>query len=158
MPEARRQVFRSSTAALPGVAVTALLAGCGTGARAGGPGGMTLPRGRAVWLLPRYALGALVADPAVRAGLAGSPIYEILQPGQQPLPGVKATPVVPFRAVAPRRKALPTGPRPAGTRAVLYDPEAWSFTPAGEQRDPARAAATARGLARAPGPPIIRPR
>jgi len=155
MPDDRRRVFRFWTAALAAVAVTGLLAGCGTGARAGGPGGMTLPRGRAVWLLTRYALGALVADPAVRAGLAGSPIYEILQPGQQPLPGVKATPVVTFPAVAPLREALATGHLPAGTRAVLYDPEAWSFTPASEQRDPARAAATAAGLARAHGLQII---
>jgi hypothetical protein len=116
---------------------------------------MTLPRGRVVWLLTRYALGTLVADPAVRAGLAGSPTYEILQPGQQPLPGVAASPVVTFPAVAPMREALAAGRLPAGTRAVLYDPEAWSFTPADEQRDPARAAATAAGLAHAHGLQLI---
>jgi hypothetical protein len=155
MPDARRRALRSWTAALAAVAVTGLLAACAARAPASGPAGMTLPRGRAVWLLTRYALGALVADPAVRAGLAGSRIYEILQPGQQPLPGVAATPVVTFPAVAPLRETLATGRLPAGTGAVLYDPEAWSFTPADEQRDPARAAATAAGLARAHGLQII---
>ncbi len=111
--------------------------------------------GRPIWLLTRSALALLAADPAVRAGLGRSQVYEIVQPGQLPVPGVEATLVVTFPAVAELGDALAGNRLPAGTRAVLYDPEAWSFTPAAEQRDPARAAARAAALAHAHGLKII---
>jgi hypothetical protein len=108
-----------------------------------------------VWLLTRSALAQLVTSPAVRAGLARSQVYEILQPGQLPLPGVAATPVVTFSAITALDAALSSNQLPAGTRALLYDPEAWSFTPADEQRDPVQAAARAASLAHAHGLQII---
>ena len=40
------------------------------------------------------------------------------------------------------------GQLPAGTRAVLYDPEVWPYTPAAEQRNPVRAAQEAAAIAR----------
>lgn len=100
-------------------------------------------------MLTRAALAQLTTDPAVRAGLGRTHVYEVLQPGQPPLARVAGTPVVSFPAVAALDEAIRTNGLPAGTRAILYDPEAWSFTPADEQRDPVRAAARAAELAHA---------
>jgi hypothetical protein len=115
----------------------------------------SLPRARQVWMLTRSALAELLADPPIRTELGKSQVYEILQPGQEPLPGVVAAPVVTFASVTGLSHALAAGQLPAGTRAVLYDPEAWSFTPAAEQRDPVQAATRAAELARAHGLQLI---
>ena len=106
-------------------------------------------------MLTRAALAELIADPAIRAGLDGSPVYEILQPGQEPLAGFDAAVTVTFPSLVALSHAVTGGRLPAGTRAVLYDPEAWSFTPAAEQRDPVQAATRAAGLARAHGLQLI---
>ena len=50
------------------------------------------PRRSPAWLLTRSALSQLTADPAVRAKLRGALVYEILRPGQSPLPGITAKP------------------------------------------------------------------
>jgi uncharacterized lipoprotein NlpE involved in copper resistance len=119
------------------------------------PSAATALYGRPTWLLTRPALALLAADPAVRAGLGRSQVYEIVQPGQLPVPGVDATLVAAFTAVAALGDALTGNRLSAGTGAVLYDPEAWSFTPAAEQRDPVQAAAQAAALAHAYGLKII---
>ena len=75
---------------------------------------------------------------------------EILAAGQVPLPGLGATIVVAFPAVATLEDALAGHRLPAGTRAVLYDPEVWSLPRPAEQRDPVQAATTAAALAHAP--------
>ena len=152
----RARAWAAATAVLAAAAL-GVLAGCmsqGSGAGSS-PGAITLPRGGIIWLLSRGALGEILADPAVRAGLDGSRIYEILQPGQEPLPGVDAAPVVAFPSATEMDRVLSSGGLPAGTRAVLYDPEAWSFTPAAEQRDPVQAATRAAGLAHARGLELI---
>jgi len=164
-PASRRARSRAWAAAMVAAAVACALAGCMTRTSVGRsasspastsrPAAGTLPGGKAIWLLTRFALGQLVTDPVIRAELAGSRVYEILQPGQQPLRGVTATPVVTFPAVAELAGALSSGGLPAGTRAVLYDPEAWAFTPADEQGDPAQAAARAAGPAHARGQQFI---
>ena len=79
----------------------------------------TAPYGWPMWLLTRSALALLAADPAVRAGLGRSQVYEILPPGQRPVPGVDATLVVTFPAVAALGDALAGNHLPTGTRAVL---------------------------------------
>jgi hypothetical protein len=107
------------------------------------------------WLLSRSALSQLIADPAVRATLQGALIYEILQPGQQPVAGITAKPVVTFASAAALEDAVTGGRLPAGTYAVLYDPEAWSFTPVAEQRDPVQAATRAAAVAHAHGLRLI---
>jgi hypothetical protein len=142
-------------AALVAAAVACVLAGCMTRSPGGHTASARLPPGQAEWLLTRSALAQLITDPAVRGELGRSRVYEILQPGQAPLPGVDATPVVAFSSVAALDAALVAGRLPAGTRAVLYDPEAWSFTPAAEQHDPVRAATRAAELAHARGLQII---
>jgi hypothetical protein len=110
-----------------------------------------LPHGRVVWMLTRAALAEIIADPVIRGRLDGAPVYEIVQPGQEPLTGFDAAVTVTFPSLVALSHAVTGGRLPAGTRAVLYDPEAWSFTPVAEQRDPVRAAARAAGLARAHG-------
>jgi hypothetical protein len=115
------------------------------------PAAGSLPGGRVVWMLTRAALADILADPAVGDRLGGSPVYEIVQPGQEPLAGLDAVVTVAFSSLAALSHAVAGGRLPTGTRAVLYDPEAWSFTPAAEQRDPVQAATRAAGLARAHG-------
>ena len=115
------------------------------------PAAGSLPRGGVVWMLTRAALADLSADPAIRSRLDGSHVYEIVQPGQEPLAGFDAAVTVTFSSLIALSHAVAGGRLPTGTRAVLYDPEAWSFTPAAEQRDPVQAASTAAGLARAHG-------
>lgn len=106
-------------------------------------------------MLTKSALSQMLSNPAVGGRLERSRIDELLQPGQQPLSGVRATPVVSFSSVARLRSALAGNALPAGTRAVLYDPEVWPYTPAAEQRDPVQAATQAAGLARSRGLQII---
>jgi hypothetical protein len=103
--------------------------------------------GDPVWMLTRSALSSLAAHPAIRAQLPGSRVLEILRLGQRPLPGVTAAPVVTFTSASALENAIRTGSLVAGAYGVLYDPEAWPFTPAAEQRDPVRAAARAAVVA-----------
>lgn len=103
------------------------------------------------WLLTRGALSQLVRDPAARARVDGARIYEILRPGQRPLAGVAADPVVTFSSAAGLTGAVRRGDVPAGSYGVLYDPEAWPYTPPDEQRDPVAAAARAAQGAHARG-------
>ena len=63
--------------------------------------------------------------------------------------------MVTFSALGELEQAVSGGRLPRGTRAVLYDPEAWAFTPAAEQRNPAQAARRALHLAHAHGLRLI---
>ncbi len=120
--------------------------------RAGPPSHPAPPPARGpARLLTLGALQEVMADPVVQADLPRHRVYELLAPGERPMRGVGALPVATFSSVAALQDALGRGTLPAGTRAVLYDPEAWSYTPVGEQRDPVQAAAQAAGLAHAHG-------
>ena len=121
----------------------------------GASGTSTPPRRSPAWLLTRSALSQLAADPAVRAKLRGALFYEILQPGQQPLAGIAAKPVMTFASATALEAAVTGGRLPAGTYGVLYDPEAWTFTPVAEQRDPVQAATRAAAVAHAHGLRLI---
>jgi hypothetical protein len=117
------------------------------------PGGQSgLP---GTWMLTRSALSQMLSYPSVGARLERTRIDELLQPGQQPLSGVDATTVVSFSSVAALRSALASNALPAGTGAILYDPEVWAYTPAAEQRDPVLAADQAAELARSHGLKLI---
>jgi len=158
---ADRTIRRARAAAMV-AAVACVLAGCMSQAPPASssssrpwPAAGPLPSGRVVWMLTKAALAQLIADPAIRSGLAGSPVYEIVPPGQEPLPGFDAAVTVTFPSLVALSHAVTGGRLPAGTRAVLYDPEAWSFTPANEQRDPVQAAKRAASLARAHGLQLI---
>jgi len=154
---ADRTICRARAAAMV-AAVACVLAGCMSQAPPASspssrpwPAESPPPRGRVIWMLTRAALADLIAEPAIRSGLDGSPVYEIVPPGQEPLAEFDAAVTVTFPSLAALSHAVTAGRLPAGTRAVLYDPETWSFTPAAEQRDPVQAATRAAGLARAHG-------
>ncbi len=157
-----RQGHRSRLAAAVATAAAAALAACALAACTGPAPGQA-PHGRrpgpavspGVWMLTRAALAQMLSYPGVRPRLQRTSIDELLQPGQQPLAGVSATPVVTFSSVSSLRGALAGNALPAGTGAVLYDPEAWPYTPRSEQRDPAAAAAQAARLAHAHGLKLI---
>ena len=141
------------------MAVAALvLAGCSASAPRGGHASpsFTAPPGRPpAWMLTRAALAQMAASPAVRTGLERTRVYEILSPGQTPLAAAGALPVVSFSSVSELKQAVTGNQLPAGTRAVLYDPEAWPFTPAREQRGPAGAARQAMAIAHGHGLKLI---
>jgi hypothetical protein len=111
--------------------------------------------GHPAWLLTRSVLAELVHDSAAVNQLRGKLVYELLQPGQPPLPGVVAEPVVSFASAAALEQAIRARQLPAGIFGVLYDPEAWSFTPLAEQQNPVRAAAAAAAVAHAHGIRLI---
>ena len=137
--------------------VTALmwtLASCSESARAPHAGSVHHPA-PAAWMMTRYALTQVSADPTVRAGLRGAEVYQLIQPGQAPIAWPGSIPVVTFTAAGQLEQAVHGHQLPAGTRAVLYDPEAWHFTPADEQRDPVPAAQRAMAAARAHGLTLI---
>jgi hypothetical protein len=108
-----------------------------------------------IWLLTRWALSQVAAEPAVRDRLPGARLCQLLGAGQEPLPGLGAVPVLTAGAVARLQEAVTGQQLPNGTRALLYDPEAWPFTPSAEQRDPAGATARAAGLAHRHGLRLI---
>lgn len=101
--------------------------------------------------MTRAALATLSADPAVGDMMRRSAVYQLLQPGQQPLPGMTTRQVVTFSSASALTEAVTGRKLPAGTYGVLYDPEAWSFTPKEEQRDPVAAATRAADVAHAHG-------
>ena len=127
----------------------------GTSGTSGTSDASAPPRSSPAWLLTRSAASQLIADPAVRAKLQGALVYEILRPRQQRLVGITAKPVVTFASATALEDAVNGGRLPAGTYVVLYDPEAWSFTPVAEQRDPVQAATRAAAVAHAHGLRLI---
>ena len=133
------------SSAVPGTTLPGTAAAGTTGSHASGP------QAAPAWLLTRSALSRLAADQGVRDVLSRSHVYELLQPGQKPVTAVTADLVVVFASAAALEKTVTAGQLPAPTYGVLYDPEAWSFTPAAEQQDPVRAATQAAAVAHAHG-------
>jgi hypothetical protein len=153
----------AASAAVTGpVAMAAAVTGCAAGDAARARGGLVPgpvpppvpPVPVPAWMLTRRALAQVTADDAVTAGLARTRVYELVQPGQPPLARAGALPAVMFSSAAVLAEAVGRG-LPAGTQAVLYDPEAWSFTPAAEQHDPVTATALAARAARPAGLQLI---
>ena len=132
-----------------------ILFGCAGAAQVNHPPPSARASANSAWLLTRAALSSVVGDTAVRDRLRGSRVYEILRPGQQPLAQVTAKPVVTFASGTALENAVTAGQLPAGTYGVLYDPEAWSFTPVTEQRNPVQAATRAAAVAHSRGLRLI---
>jgi hypothetical protein len=131
------------------------LVSCSSHGPSPAPTSSASPGKQLTWMLTRSALSQVVTDPTVRTRLESSHVYELLQPGQQPLAAVGAAPVVTFAAVSDLQQAVTGNQLPAGTHAVLYDPEVWSFTPPAEQQNPAQAAQQAASIAHAHGLKLI---
>jgi len=134
----------ASCAAAPASSVSSMASSASVTSALPGPG-------HPAWLVTRSVLAKFVRDPAAVDQLRGKLVYEILQPGQPPLPGVVAEPVVTFASAAALKAAIRARQLPPGVFGVLYDPEAWTFTPASEQQDPVQAAAAAAAVAHAHG-------
>jgi hypothetical protein len=154
---------RGAWAAGLATAVACVLAGCSAHSSGGSPAPSgpassapgtpravtTGPGDRSIWMLTRGALSQVLSDPSVAARLEAARVYEILTPGEPPLAAAGAEPVVTFSSVSALRQAVDGGHLPAGTRAVLYDPEVWPYTPVSEQRNPVQAAQQAAAITRA---------
>jgi len=139
-------------------AVACVLAGCSAHSSGSSPASSasgtpravtTGPGDRSTWMLTRGALSQVLSDPSVAARLEAARVYEILTPGEKPLAAAGAEPVVTFSSVSALRQAVDGGQLPGGTRAVLYDPEVWPYTPVSEQRNPVQAAQQAAAITRA---------
>jgi hypothetical protein len=160
----RTACTRCGAAAILALAAICLLTACSGGSargsgRSSAPPAASSPSGSAAsgpaWLVTRSALAQLIADPSVRQRLASAQVYEILQPGQQLLSGVQARAVVTFASAATLVEAVRSGQVPPDAYGVLYDPEAWAFTPADEQRDPVAAASQAAQAAHSKGLKLV---
>lgn len=159
----RRRVGGFMTAAAAVTAAVTPLAACAAAPASTGP----VPTSSAsvladlpgpshpAWMVTRAVLAQFVKDPAAVAQLRGKLVYEILQPGQPPLSGVEAEPVVTFASAAALEAAIRAKQLPSGVFGVLYDPEDWAFTPASEQQNPVAAATATAAAAHAAGLQLI---
>ena len=110
---------------------------------------------RPSWLMTRQAFGEVTANASARRVLSATPVHELLRPGQQPLDGASARPVVVFASAAELVSAVRGSALPPHAYGVLYDPEVWPYTSVAEQRDPVAAAARAAAAAHAHGLRLI---
>ena len=143
------------------VAVAVALAATGCGGPAVSPattttaGGPKLSPDGVVWLMTRSALAMVAGDPAVVGVLGKGRLYELVKPGQVPVPGVRATLAESFSSYATLAAAVAGGTLAPGVTAVLYDSEHWSFTPLDEQLNFPGAMRQAASLAEAHGLTLI---
>ncbi|HVA21802.1 MAG TPA: hypothetical protein VNN74_06885 [Candidatus Micrarchaeia archaeon] len=92
---------------------------------------------------------SIANDPAAVQALAGATIYEIVQPGGRPAPGLPAIATLDFKSVATMSASLSAGQASPWDEAVVYDPEHWAATPLSEQQSVVAATAQAATLAAA---------
>lgn len=129
-------------------AVVAYLAGCGSagfsdrgGVAASGHGAVS------TWLFAARALRQVRVDAGVRTQLDRTRIFEIVRLGQQAQGGPDRLPTMQFASYASMESTMAHGGLPRWVKAVLYDNEAWSATPAAEQHTPGHYMALAAQLA-----------
>jgi len=113
------------------------------------------PDGREVWVFTSAALRSVLADPASAARLRSGDVFELVTAGAPRAQGVTTVPTQVFTSSEALVTAVDGGMLLAGVRAVLFDPEAWPFTPTSDQSDPAAATARAASAARAHGLYVI---
>jgi hypothetical protein len=104
-------------------------------------------RGALTWIFAQRALSDVRVDPAVRAQLGQARVFELARFHRRPHSGSGLVPTVKFASYAAMKETLDNGALPPWIEAVLYDNEAWSFTPAAEQRSPGLYTAMAAKLA-----------
>jgi hypothetical protein len=109
------------------------------------------------WILNGPALETFARDPVARTFLSDSRPYVVRRrDARGTLPGAwRAEIVRTYTSVADLERAAGRGAIGPEVRAVLYDNEAWPFTPEAEQRDPAGFTERAAALARACGVALI---
>lgn len=99
------------------------------------------------WLFSERALREVGVDVAVRTQLERARIFEITGNYRQAQDELGGVPTVKFASYASMEKTIANGGLPRWVKAVLYDAEAWSFTPTAEQRAPGTYMAMAAELA-----------
>ncbi len=125
------------------VLVGAMLAGCGSFSSNPPPhftpsngGGPNLHASSSIsWLVTSQALREMAAITSVGAVLRGDNVLEIAGSTGASFPGVKATTVMAFRSFLALEAWLQGASAPGTVRAVVYDPESWTFTPLAEQQN-----------------------
>lgn len=145
-----------------------LLAGCSSGRSTntttsvtGSTTGTTGAHGDAAglnWIVTREALSDIATNTVALSILEQGQIYEIVRLGGHPLVGVNAIITADFKSVTGAggmQAAVTGGLLPTGTKAILYDPESWSFTPLAEQQHLATYISMAASLARSHGYQLI---
>lgn len=116
--------------------------------------------GSMTWMLSTGALQELASaglPPALRQAIFDRPSTILLGPATSPADPLapKATRAVDFTSAAALEQALTAGRVPADVPDVVLDLEAWSLTPAAEQRDPIAAAQQALAVAQQHGKRLI---
>jgi hypothetical protein len=97
------------------------------------------------------ALRPVLADPTAAARLRTGDVFELVTARARRAVGLTTVPTQVFTSADSLVQAVDGGRLLAGVRAVLFDPEAWEFTPASDQSDPAAATARAAATAHAHG-------
>jgi len=105
---------------------------------------------------PRWIISQTAVSLLGQAGLTKAQLQTLFGSNRAYLTGTTTAPLVSgalrtvtFTSYQTMEKQLAGPGLPAGTAAVLYDNEAWSLTPAAEQRDPAKYEELAAKLAHA---------
>lgn len=134
------------------IAVVACMTGCASGQDPHNPrhGGATGASGHgaiSTWLFTERALRGVRVDTAVRSQLDGARIFEITGARQRSQAESGVVPTIKFASYASMKATILSGGLPRWVKAVLYDAEAWSFTPVAEQRAPGKYMALAAELA-----------
>jgi hypothetical protein len=148
----RRISPRRAAVALLALAAVLLAAGCAGGAR---PVSIASLR----WIIGQENLGRLHADAPdlTRELLASKAPVVVRGPSGDQVPA-GATPAELFKSYEVFTGQLRAGAISPEVRAVVYDPESWSYTPAQERHDPMRYLALFSQAARAHGyRPILAP-
>jgi hypothetical protein len=125
--------------------------GTGTGTGPANPGQLS-------WIVTRQALAYIAANPLALSVLEQGTIYEILRPGSAPYRGVNAVVTADFKSYTGPTglaAAISSGNLPVGTKAILYDAESWSQTPAVEQHNLGKYVSMAITLAHSHGYKLI---
>jgi len=107
--------------------------------------------GHEVWVFTTAALRSVLGDPAAAARLRTGNVFELVTSRLWRAPGITTVPTQAFTSSESLVQAVDGGRLLTGVRAVLFDPEAWPFTPTSDQSDPAAAAARAEVAAHAHG-------
>jgi hypothetical protein len=91
------------------------------------------------WILNGPALAVFAHDPIAQRFFAGTkPFVVQRKDAEEDLPAAwGALPVRTYTSYAALKRALEAGAIGPSVRAIMYDNEAWRFTPPAEQRDPA---------------------
>lgn len=108
------------------------------------------------WIATSRALRAVVGDSEALTRLeAAAVVYEGLEPQGRRAGGIRTVGVQISGDAGALAAAIPAGGLIAGSEAVLYDPEAWEFTPISERADPVAAMARLGSAARDAGLTVI---